>query len=104
VRRAWAKIGPKPNQPTVSERVGRAAAGCERVKRAWPIALFKTFATSSDHTRHLQVHSGAKSYLCDACGKALARAGVFTTHLRVHTGERPYLCETWHRAGERYVY
>lgn len=41
---------------------------------------------------HSRGDSGARTFVCNCCGKTLACLKNLKTHMRVHTGEKPFVC------------
>ncbi|MCL4139373.1 UNVERIFIED_CONTAM: hypothetical protein GTU68_065928, partial [Idotea baltica] len=58
----------------------------------------KTFATSSGLKQHTHIHSSVKPFQCEFCGKIFPRSANLTRHLRTHTGEQPYKCKYCERS------
>lgn len=42
--------------------------------------------------RHIRMHIGVKSHVCDVCSKGFVQSIDLVRHRRIHTGERPYKC------------
>ncbi|XP_052850092.1 zinc finger and SCAN domain-containing protein 2 [Drosophila gunungcola] len=55
----------------------------------------KVFKSSRSLLRHVQGHSGARTYKCEHenCGKSFVNQHNLTSHRRVHNEERNYVCE-----------
>ncbi|XP_018020119.1 uncharacterized protein LOC108676542 isoform X2 [Hyalella azteca] len=53
----------------------------------------KRFASKSNLTLHLRLHSGIRSFVCSVCKKSFSRKCTLDKHMLYHTGERRYTCE-----------
>ncbi|XP_016990226.2 zinc finger and SCAN domain-containing protein 2 [Drosophila rhopaloa] len=55
----------------------------------------KVFKSSRSLVRHVQGHSGARTYKCEHenCGKSFVNQHNLTSHRRVHNEDRNYVCE-----------
>ncbi|XP_016994742.2 zinc finger protein 664 [Drosophila takahashii] len=55
----------------------------------------KVFKSSRSLLRHVQGHSGARTFKCEHanCGKSFVNQHNLTSHRRVHSEERNYVCE-----------
>ncbi|XP_017064442.1 zinc finger protein 664 isoform X2 [Drosophila eugracilis] len=55
----------------------------------------KVFKSSRSLLRHIQGHSGARTFKCEHenCGKSFVNQHNLTSHRRVHSDERNYVCE-----------
>lgn len=55
----------------------------------------KIFKSSRSLLRHVQGHSGARTFKCEHenCGKSFVNQHNLTSHRRVHSEERNYVCE-----------
>lgn len=53
----------------------------------------RSFSRSDMLTRHSRLHSGLKPYQCSRCKQVFSRSDHLSTHERTHTGEKPYQCQ-----------
>jgi len=53
---------------------------------------YKSFANSSNLSRHKLSHLDKKRFHCSHCSKSFARSDARKEHQLIHTGERPFTC------------
>lgn len=54
----------------------------------------RAFRQPGNLTRHRLTHTSVKPYVCPTCNKAFNRASNLNTHMRTHANYRPFTC-TW---------
>ncbi|PSN36621.1 hypothetical protein C0J52_10455 [Blattella germanica] len=52
----------------------------------------KSFCETSDLTRHMRIHSGARPFACEVCKKSFYQRSQLKRHMHSHTGSRPFPC------------
>jgi uncharacterized Zn-finger protein len=52
----------------------------------------KTFTQSGNLSRHMNIHTLAKTYNCSMCDKAFTQRSHLKTHMNIHTGVKPFQC------------
>ena len=52
-----------------------------------------TFASMFTLRRHLVTHRSTKEYVCHVCRRQFALPQYLKDHLNVHSGARPYVCD-----------
>ncbi|XP_073454944.1 uncharacterized protein [Aquarana catesbeiana] len=50
--------------------------------------------------KHLQIHTGQRTYQCSECDKSFSYKSHFNSHIRMHIGERPFPCN---QCGRRFI-
>ncbi|KAH6921486.1 hypothetical protein HPB50_001460 [Hyalomma asiaticum] len=91
-----AKLEPREEEPPTEERHRlEHPTGTSKAVSRWPRKCSyceKVFRQKCDLDKHLNVHTGERTYPCDLCLMAFARKDSLKRHSRLHLGDRPFRC------------